>query len=355
MADFFQAECGESKVIAGTNSRSKLEDILSEIDFSTAAILCDQNTARDCLPKLSADLQQLPIITVPPGEKSKSLEIARFVWAQFHAIGFDRYSLLINLGGGMICDLGGFCASVYKRGIRFNHVPTSLLAMTDAAIGGKTGIDYENIKNHLGTFSSPNYVVVDPEFLATLSADEIRSGFAESMKHALIADSEYWTKIRKLDPAEFGIDLMQKSIEVKVGIVNADPIEKGKRKALNFGHTIGHAFEMQSVMTASDVISHGDAVAAGMLCESIISRERGMITDDEYQQIRESIVRIFPFVSFSVDDMQSMLQMIGHDKKNRDGKILATLLDSIGNAKINCEVNVQEIEKAIIEYKAIAG
>ncbi len=294
---------------------------LHQRHYSQVFLLADTNTRRVCLPYfiektgLSPDL---PVMEIPAGEAHKTLATCEQVWQAMFAAGLDRRALAINLGGGVVGDLGGFCAATYKRGVDFVQVPTTLLSMTDAAIGGKLGIDFQGIKNAVGVFQNPAAVFADPFFLKTLPGRELRSGFAEVIKHALIGDPVLWQNILQLTDLKDADwpRVLQASIAVKVRIVTEDPLEKGLRALLNFGHTVGHAVE--SFFLGSETpLTHGEAVAIGMICESWLAWGDTARTQD----IRRLIGRFFPPVRIPEEHFPELWRLMQQDKKNASGAV----------------------------------
>ncbi|MCC6690576.1 MAG: 3-dehydroquinate synthase, partial [Bacteroidia bacterium] len=262
----------------GSESLKQLSNQLKKTEYKKSIffILVDQNTIVHCLPYLIAEVKSLKnaeIIEIESGEQNKNIKVCIELWKVLGEYQANRKSVIINLGGGVICDIGGFVASTFKRGIEFINIPTTLLAQVDASVGGKTGIDFNNFKNEIGVFNNPSAVIVNPYFLKTLSKKEYLSGFAEIIKHALIADLAYWEKILKTELSdEVGIaELVKQSIAIKRKVVESDPHEKGLRKILNFGHTIGHALESYFLEKNESIVLHGEAVAAGMICEAYLS------------------------------------------------------------------------------------
>jgi 3-dehydroquinate synthase len=337
------------KINFGTESLTQVSEFLIEKSYSQVFVLVDKHTKKDCLPILKPYLAQFHSIEIGAGERFKNIDTVQEIWKQFHHFNADRSSLLINLGGGVICDMGGFAAATFKRGIDFIHIPTTLLGMVDAAIGGKLGIDFLGIKNEIGLFKLPKRIVVNPLFLETLPKDELNSGFAELIKHALIADKKLWKSIQELtdlNSKELEV-LIYKSIKIKTKIVAKDPTEKGIRKALNFGHTIGHAIESASLISKKKPMLHGHAVAIGMLAEAWLSKELGFLKTTEFEQINALFKKYFKRLPNEIN-FESLLSIMQHDKKNKNGLIQFSLIDKIGSYKldINCETDV--IEKAIL-------
>ena len=316
----------------GENSLSKL-DISN---YSKVAILVDENTKRDCLHKLPK-IENALIIEIKSGEEYKNISTCNFIWEQLTINNFDRNSLLINLGGGVIGDMGGFCAATYKRGLDFIHIPTTLLAMVDASVGGKLGIDFKGLKNQIGLFNNPKSVLISSEFLETLVENELKSGFAEVVKHALISDSSLWVKLKNLPFTDLDWeDIIDTSVQIKNKIVLADPFEKGERKKLNFGHTFGHAIESYYLEKGTP-ISHGEAVFMGMILETEISD----LSETKKNEIKNYILSNFalPYTP----KKSNLHKFLINDKKNQDGRINFTLLSEIGNCSFDNLFSLDEL------------
>jgi len=308
----------------GENSLSKLD----VSGYSKIGILVDENTKEFCLPLLS-DLKKSVIIEIISGEENKNIDTCNLIWKELTKNCFDRDSLLINLGGGVIGDMGGFCASTYKRGIDFIQIPTSLLAMVDASVGGKLGVDFNGLKNQVGLFSNPKSVIINPKFLETLAENELRSGFAEVVKHALIIDKNLWEHLKNnpfqdLDWEE----IIETSVQIKNKIVISDPKEKGERKKLNFGHTFGHAIESYYLQKGTPIL-HGEAIFMGIILESELSS----LSVSEKNDIKNYILSNFglPYTPPKSD----LLNFLRNDKKNKEEKINFSLLNIIGDCTIN--------------------
>ncbi len=316
----------------GKNSFSKL-DISN---YSQVAILVDENTKRDCLSKLP-QIENALIIEIKSGEEYKNISTCNLIWEQLTINNFDRNSLLINLGGGVIGDMGGFCAATYKRGLEFIHIPTTLLAMVDASVGGKLGIDFKGFKNQIGLFNNPKAVLISPEFLETLAENELKSGFSEVVKHALISDNSLWVKLKNTPFNELDWEsIINTSVQIKNKIVLADPFEKGERKKLNFGHTFGHAIESYYLEKGTP-ISHGEAVFMGMILETEISD----LSETNKNEIKNYILSNFalPYTP----KKSSLHKFLINDKKNQDGKINFTLLNGIGNFSLDNLFSLDEL------------
>lgn len=334
-----------SNVIITSSVNNTLKELLQGYHVSQHAILVDENTERHCLPLLELE-DNILIIKIQSGEKHKNLETCASIWQQLTDASFDRKSLLINLGGGVIGDMGGFCAKTYKRGIKFINIPTTLLAQVDACVGGKLGIDFNGLKNHIGLFSEPEAVIIHDGFLATLPLREQKSGFAEIIKHHLIADINGWGKLITSHFEEINWSvLINHSIEIKQFVVSKDPLETGLRKVLNFGHTIGHAIE-SAFLNSSALLLHGEAIALGMICEAHISYQKGLIDIDSLEQIRIFIQNHYNILNISADRRKEIVELMRHDKKNSSNKILCVLLDKIGKAIWDIEISEDEINNS---------
>ena len=334
----------------------KLASYLVPTHYSKIFILVDDNTSQYCLPHLLNNLAtevEIEIIELESGEVHKNISTCNEVWAALSELGADRKSIIINLGGGVISDLGGFVACTFKRGIDFINIPTTLLSMVDASIGGKNGVDLGNLKNQIGIIREPKAVIVDTQFLNTLPQNEMRSGLAEMLKHGLIFDKKYWDKFKDLKSLNTDNlnELIHQSIEIKNTIVCEDLTENGIRKSLNFGHTLGHAIESYFLENNNKTsLLHGEAIAVGMILESFISREKELLTNEEYQEIKYIINDIFERVEFSQIDIEKIIELLIFDKKNEFGKVQFALLDGIGKIKINQESDNKLIYKAFEDY-----
>ena len=322
-----------SQVVFGS-ARRIIEEFTSRENFSSIHVLCDHNTYKHCWPVLEgAGWSQKPfIVTIAPGEGEKTLITCRHVWNALVDNNADRKSLFISLGGGVITDLGGFCASTFMRGMRFIHVPTSLMGMTDAAIGGKHGIDLGKLKNYLGVFSSPEAIIIDNTFLETLPEREFRNGMAEVVKHAVLGNPQLLDEIERLPKEERDkiADVIHTSVMVKKSFVDGDELDKGKRAALNFGHTIGHAME-SAVMKTREALLHGEAIGLGMLVEGRISVEAAGLPERDYTRLKEVVFKVFPELQFPDIDLVEMKGFMLKDKKKYGSDVQFALLTSLGN------------------------
>lgn len=333
-----------------------LREFLAQRSYSRLIVLVDEHTKEYCLPRITAALtgREWSRIVIPSGEQNKDLETCRIIWERMMAVRTDRKSLVIDLGGGVIGDMGGFCASTFKRGVDFVQIPTTLLAQVDASIGGKLGIDFSQVKNSIGLFRNPEAVFVDPGFLSTLPGKEIRSGFAEIVKHSLIADRHQWEQLRQIDDLDRveWKQLIGPSLEIKRRIVLEDPYEQGLRKALNFGHTVGHAVESFALGTTRPLL-HGEAVAIGMVCEAYLSHHQLGLAEAQLQQISEFILRIYDHYPLDIDQMDTLLGLMANDKKNEGGEINFSLLPAAGSVKVNQAAEPSAIEESLLYYNGL--
>lgn len=326
--------------------------------YSKIFIIADTNANEYCLPEFLPKLETnlaIEIIEFDNGESFKNIETCIEIWNVLTELGADRKSLIINVGGGVVTDLGGFIASTFKRGIAFIHVPTTLLAMVDASVGGKNGIDLGNLKNQIGVINTPELLIIDTTYLETLPQNEMRSGLAEMLKHGLIYDKAYWEKFLDLSKINFDDfdELVYESIIIKNEIVTQDPTEKGLRKALNFGHTLGHAVESYFLESEhKTTLLHGEAIAAGMILEGYIALKKELLSMEEYSQIKTTIKSIFEDILFEENDLEKIKELLIHDKKNEYGQIQFVLLEGIGKPSLNQIIEDELIDEAFEDYKS---
>lgn len=343
-------DCQGSKIFIGSEAWVEIERSISELSDSGRKIyiLADENTAEFCVQKVQGKFGVFSenLLVVEAGESSKSIEIAYQLWTEMLESGADRQSVLFNIGGGVVTDLGGFVASTFKRGIPFVNIPTSLMGMADAAIGGKCGIDLGSAKNQVGTFAWPISTLILPEFLESLPEVELNSGFAECIKHGLLIGGSLWDKVSVLDPKEIDAEILTEIVKVKIDVVNEDPKELGIRKSLNLGHTIGHAIESEA-MQSTDPLPHGHCVILGLLAELKISEielglDPGVLeliskqANRHYESIRSQDVEfdlIFPFMKL--------------DKKNEQSEVRFALLRSLGKPEVDVTVSEDSIRLGI--------
>ena len=340
------------KVIVSGNLERDLVNAIAECEHDKIFILTDQTTHDMCLPKLQnfLCLKGAQSIVIKAGDTNKTLDSLAEVWTALSQGGATRHSLMINLGGGMVTDLGGFAASTFKRGIDFINIPTTLLAMVDASVGGKTGINFGGLKNEIGVFSDSKFVIINTQFLDTLDHDNICSGYAEMLKHGLISDNKHWAELVGFNLAQPDLAQLQRmvaeSIKVKERIVTEDPHEHGIRKALNLGHTVGHALESFAMKHGRPVL-HGYAVAYGMVCELYLSARKTDFPTDKMHQTVRFIFDHYGRLPYTCDDYPELLELMRHDKKNTSGIINFTLLGGIGDIRINQTATKEEIEEAL--------
>lgn len=328
-----------------------IQAFFNSSEYDKVAVLVDENTREHCLPLVQQSIQPTAIIEIKSGEERKTLDTCANIWGHLTDNQFERKSLMVNLGGGVIGDMGGFCAATYKRGIHFINIPTTLLAQVDASIGGKLGIDFQGFKNHIGVFKLPQKVFIDTQFLNTLPERELRSGFAEVIKHCLIADADYWKKVSSRDLAtQPWPEIVEHSVQVKNKVVESDPYENGYRKILNYGHTVGHAIESYFLNNREKKLLHGEAIAAGMICEAYLSAWNCGLTEPAIQGIQEYILGIFGKVDIHPDEIAKISALCMQDKKNEKGNINLSLLEDIGHPVINIVVGQQEITKSMQQY-----
>lgn len=335
----------------GEMAQAVLNQRLNQAGYSKIFVLVDENTSVHCLPVFKTICKQPidNIFTIKAGEVYKTIESCNQVWKQLSQSGGDRKSLLINLGGGVVTDLGGFVAATFKRGIDFINIPTTLLAMVDASVGGKTGVDLGSLKNQVGVIMQPKMVLIFPRFLKTLDEREINSGSAEMLKHGLIVNEHYWSEL--CETTAIGQEAhIRTSIQIKGAIVKEDPSEQNIRKKLNFGHTLGHAIESYFLnSTARDALLHGEAIAIGMVLEAYLSHKLTGLSKIELDEIKGQLKKRFKAVDFSEIEIETILELLKHDKKNEHGNINFVLLSRIGNAVIDITVT-QELLKAAFTY-----
>ena len=335
----------------------KINDYLVQHTPSKIFILVDTNTHEHCLPGFLPKISTattIEIIEIEAGEPFKNLDTCMGVWQTMSDLEGDRKSLMINLGGGVVTDLGGFVASTFKRGINYINVPTTLLAMVDASVGGKTGVDLGNLKNQIGIISNAEMVIVDSDYLATLPSEEMRSGLAEILKHGLIADEAYWEKVGNLSELTLNDldDIIRVSVGIKAKVVAEDPYENGLRKTLNYGHTLGHAIESYCLThTQKKTLLHGEAVALGIILATYISKELKDFPSEKLDSITKRIVELYGKVEFSKNDIDAIIDLMKYDKKNEAGKINFVLLKDIGETEIDCQVPNNTIFDAFEFYK----
>ena len=329
------------------NPQNTLNELLATFQPDKVAFLVDENTKAHCLPLF--DQSESELIVINSGEIHKNLETCQYIWKQMTDFGFSRKSILINLGGGVIGDMGGFCAATYKRGIRFINFPTTLLAAVDANIGGKLGIDFQGFKNHIGVFQDPDGVVVCDRFLQTLPERELRSGFAEVIKHGLIYDKNYYKGLKQSAFPDYDWnEIIKKSIGIKGAVVAEDPKEAGLRKILNFGHTLGHGIESW-YLNSSKSLLHGEAISIGMIMEGFLSLKSGLINESAQKDLTEYILKVYG--KYELPPLDEVLPLMLQDKKNVGNQISYSLLEGIGKCGFDQKITTDWIEEAFDYYE----
>lgn len=346
----------QAPVLFSEKAYEELNIFLRQNSPSSIYIIVDSNTREFCLPVLLPLLEttvRIEIIEMDAGEEHKNIETCTGMWKVLSELEADRKSLIINLGGGVVTDLGGFVASTFKRGISYINMPTTLLAMVDASVGGKTGIDLDNLKNQIGVIAQPEMVLIDTQFLSTLPAAEMRSGLAEILKHGLIASKSYWNKASKLKDLTVDDldDLIRKSVDIKTEVVTSDPREVSLRKMLNFGHTFGHAIESYYLThPQKNKLLHGEAVAAGMIIACYLSSKLLNFPSTDAEEINVILFDLFPPVDLEENDFSSILDLLKYDKKNAHGNINFVLLKRIGECVIDCKVPEKLLTEGLRYY-----
>ncbi|WP_297253895.1 3-dehydroquinate synthase [uncultured Prevotella sp.] len=342
----------KQKVVISGNLERDLVSAISECEHDRIFVLTDETTQQLCWPKIKnfKALKDCTPIIIKATDTHKNLDTLAEVWQALSNGGATRHSLMINLGGGMVTDLGGFAASTFKRGIDFINIPTTLLAMVDASVGGKTGINFGGLKNEIGVFSDSRFVIINTQFLDTLDHDNICSGYAEMLKHGLISDERTWAELVTFDLENPDLSKLQRmvaeSIKVKERIVEADPHEHGIRKALNLGHTMGHAFESFAMRRGTPIL-HGYAVAYGLISELYMSARKTAFPTDRMHQTVRFIRENYGTLNITCDDYPTLIELMHHDKKNTSGIINFTLLGNVGDIRINQTANEEEIKEAL--------
>lgn len=329
-----------------------LNQFLQQGKYSKVFFLIDENSEKHCLPYLIQNLEitDYDLIEVSSGEENKNIDFCIGIWKMMIDFGADRNSLLINVGGGVITDMGGFAASTFKRGIDFVQIPTTLLSQVDASVGGKTGIDMDHLKNIIGTFTQPKAVFIDTNFLKTLPQQQLVSGFAEMLKHGLIVDRDYFYALKEASPEAIDPALIRHSIAIKNSVILQDPEEKGLRKILNFGHTIGHAVESFSLQKDHVPLLHGEAVAIGMICEAYLSFQKNGLPQEELEEIIQTLRNFYQKYPIKEASVPELIEIMKSDKKNYSGKINCSLLTQIGQCTIDSFCTEDELCESLLFY-----
>jgi len=346
----------KQKIIISKDLCQSLTQAIDEVKHDLLFVLCDETTERLCLPVVSdfECMKGAQLITIPATDTHKTLESLSHVWSELQRMGATRHSLMVNLGGGMVTDLGGFAASTFKRGIPYINIPTTLLSMVDASVGGKTGINFGGLKNEIGVFNNARSVILDTTFLRTMDHENICSGYAEMLKHGLINNEEMWAELlnfnlESLEKLEILGRMVAESVAVKQRIVTEDPTEQGIRKALNLGHTAGHAFE--SLALERKPVLHGYAVAWGMIVELYLCCVKTNFPQNQMRQTVAFIKENYGRMEITCDDYPHLIELMHHDKKNQGNSINFTLLGGIGDIRINQTATEEEIKDALDFYR----
>jgi 3-dehydroquinate synthase len=328
-----------------------LTSFFAETHYTKVFVICDNHTKRHCYPIIQTHLPKHRIVVIQAGEEHKTLATCEKIWESMTDYELDRHSLVINLGGGVIGDMGGFCAATYKRGIDFIQIPTTLLAQVDASVGGKLGIDFHGFKNHIGVFNLPTRVFIDYVFLETLPERELKSGFAEVIKHCLIQDAEKWSELRLKDfPNLDWLSFIRHSVQIKQQVVEQDPTEKGLRKILNFGHTLGHAIETYFLDKGKLRLYHGEAIAIGMIMEAFMAYELKLLDETSLLQIEEFLFSVYGKIYLTEEDIPAIIQLTQQDKKNKGKEVRFSLLNSIGSCVYDRTCTPAMMKRAILYY-----
>lgn len=344
-------------VVIGDDQFQSLNRFIKKNNYNKFIIICDENTAQNCLPTLlfnCDDLLEAELIEIDSGEENKTLETCMQIWSAFQGMNIDRNTLILNLGGGVITDMGGFIASVYKRGIDFVNIPTTLLAMVDASVGGKNGVDLLSVKNQIGTITQPKLVVINPIFLETLNERQIRNGIAEILKIALVQDEPFYKLLSGIKNIKNFIssEIIFHAVWLKYQVVKQDPTEKHLRKCLNFGHSIGHALESACLDEKKDVL-HGEAIAAGMLMESYIAYQLKQCSKSVLSAVEKIIKKHYIRIPISTSIEKNLLEHIKHDKKNINGKWMFAIANQIGSFQLIEATDPDLIKESIKYYKQL--
>lgn len=337
------------KVIISENIGQSLTEAISECPHDKLFVLCDETTQKLCLPVVESFISDYQLITIQASDTHKTLESLSHVWSELQQGGATRHSLMINLGGGMVTDLGGFAASTFKRGIQYINIPTTLLSMVDASVGGKTGINFGGLKNEVGVFNNASSVILDTTFLKTMDEENLLSGFAEMLKHGLISNERMWAELLNVEIDKLSAQNIADSVAVKQRIVLEDPTEKGIRKALNLGHTAGHAFE--SFAMRRQPVLHGYAVAWGIIVELYLSAVKTGFPVNRMRQTVQFVREHYGQLAITCKDYPELLELMHHDKKNTGSAINFTLLGEIGDIRINQTATEDEIKEALDFYR----
>jgi len=345
-----------SKIIVESDLSSSLKPVIRNVQPKKIFVIVDSNTYEYCFSQLNEIIQHknVFVLTIGQGEKNKNFDTVSKIWDFLQANKCERGSLIINLGGGLLLDIGGFAAATFQRGVKFIHIPTTLLSMVDASIGGKLGFNFNGIKNQIGLFQAPGFVIINPSFLKTLNERQIYAGWAEMLKHGLIHSQEHLDHIIKQNPLKLGKadweKLIHNSLKIKNQFVINDPYEKGIRKALNVGHTIGHAFESLSFEKKQPLL-HGEAVANGIICELFLSSQLIGFPRGKAEAITDSILKSYSQIKIDNQDIDKLEQIMLFDKKNKDNAINFSLLKDVGALALDQYVSEEEVKRSLVYYR----
>ncbi len=333
-----------------------LDSTLSNIDHNKTFVVADENTARLVVTRLGSNaLAEAPVITISAGEESKNLKTLAHVWTQLSDLGATRNSIIVNVGGGMVTDLGGFAAATFKRGIRFINCPTSLLAAVDASVGGKTGIDFNGLKNEIGAFTMPQQTIISSCFIDTLPQPEIKAGYAEMLKHALLHSHDRFTQLLKTDfnnpfNTHAFLKMIEQSVAIKLHYVDSDPLEAGTRRALNLGHTVAHAFESLALKRGK-AIRHGYAVIWGLITETYLSHKLFGFPSADLYALAQFAIEHYGAFHITCDDYETLISFMTHDKKSQNGEINCVLLSQCGSPHYDAAITTDLMEAAFDVYR----
>lgn len=348
MKQFFSHK---TPVFAGEDVLPFLKEKLN--GYQRIFLLADFRTMRKCLHVVEAligETVECHTLVIQEGERFKNINTCLLLWKQLQQLNAHRNDLIVNVGGGVVCDIGAFVASTFKRGMNFIQVPTSLMSMADAAIGGKSGVDLEMVKNQIGMFSEPEAIYIYPGFLETLDPRQVLNGSAEIIKHALIKDADLWKKIKALKSVPSSEEVILKSAEIKAAVINSDFKESGVRRILNFGHTFGHAFESYSLHHDSHPLLHGEALAMGIICESWLSMHINNLPSEAFEEIRNYIFRFYPKYNLPSSSLPELVNFMRQDKKNIDERINISLLNQPGACDFDNYCNEDDLITALNVY-----
>lgn len=357
----------EQQVLFTNDICQALKEFTTKIPHDRLFILFDTETLKYCMPVIAQFMneyemthpgQKVQSIIIDHSDEAKNIQSLTEVWQALSDNHATRHSLMINVGGGMVTDLGGFATATFKRGIKFINVTTTLLGAVDAAVGGKTGVNLGSLKNEVGAFAPATAVLISTKFFETLDHDNLLSGYAEMIKHGLLSNKQHLNDLLDYNIADWNTEtllpLLETSVNVKRNVVRQDPFEKGLRKALNLGHTFGHAFETWCMRKGNPVL-HGYAVAWGLVCELIMSHQQVGFPSQTLYTIAQFIKDNFGPLYFTCDDYNALYELMTHDKKNEGGEINFTLMKNVGDVALNHTANKEQIGATLDIYRDLMG